>query len=171
MTEAGCIVGVPALGVGQSEPACEAGELTVFTGMHDQMPMVRHLTITEQPHLKPLDRFRQYPLKRGVVFVRLKDRHPGIRPIEHMIKISRLSDPFWSSHNRYLRGNHLNCHFKVPDTFLLSGFVQSNDFDTVMIVGLVGADTVDHFVIQIATFVLLHKISAAGTGDEVKAVS
>ncbi|QDV51343.1 hypothetical protein Enr17x_33990 [Gimesia fumaroli] len=49
VTGAGALaMGVPALGVGEREPACEAGELTVFTEMNDQMPMVRHHSITEQ---------------------------------------------------------------------------------------------------------------------------
>jgi len=45
------------LRVGQGQPADETGKQTVGLGPGDQMPMVRHQAVGEQPRLESLDPF------------------------------------------------------------------------------------------------------------------
>ena len=78
-------MGVPTLRVREGQPAGEAGEVVFFSWPNDQMPMVGHHAIREQPHAGPLDRFFEDVLESCVVCVVVKNRHPRIGTVENVV--------------------------------------------------------------------------------------
>ena len=78
-------VGVPALGVGERQPAGEAGKITVLARPHHQVPMVRHEAVDQQIHANPPDRLRRNPQKSRIVGIVVEDPGPRVRAIQHVI--------------------------------------------------------------------------------------
>ena len=93
---------VPALRVGQRKPANEARQLAVAPGPDDQVPMIGHHAVGQQPRLRPLDGLEQDFLERLLVGRLLKDREPAVGPVQDMIDIAPECGAVRSSHRRML---------------------------------------------------------------------
>ena len=91
-------VRVPALRVGQRQPADKPREFAVPARPDDQMPVVGHHAIGQQPCPLALDSLLQNPLKGLVVTVVLEDGHAGVGTIEDVIDQSAVICSFRSSH-------------------------------------------------------------------------
>src|SRR5262249_22720786 len=108
-------VGMPALGVGQRQPADQPREFAILPRPNHQVPMIGHEAIGQQPSLRALHGLEQDPLKRLVVSLVIEDAHPRIGPIEHVIHETALSGAMRSSHTAIVSRPYLPK--KVPDTF------------------------------------------------------
>ena len=69
----GPVVGVPALGVRQREPAHEPGEVPIPAGPEQEVEVAGHQAVDEQPHVVTSDRLGQDPLECLVIVVGLED--------------------------------------------------------------------------------------------------
>jgi len=78
------VVGVPTLGVRQTQPADEARKIAVFARPHHQMPMIRHHTIRQKPHLHRSTACSRIRSNAGS---RPACRNPicAFRPVEHVV--------------------------------------------------------------------------------------
>lgn len=61
------------------------------------MPVIFHQTIRQQSSPRASHCFREHRLKRNEVLILRKDRHPRIRPVQHMINPTTRSCSLWSS--------------------------------------------------------------------------
>ena len=95
----GVVMCVPPLRVSQRQPAHELGQIAVASRPQDQVPMIRHQTIRENPHVHPGQSFFQDALERRVVFRLLKDRRPRIRAIQNVKHHPAVIRSFGSSHD------------------------------------------------------------------------
>src|SRR5208337_4868110 len=120
----GVPLGVPPLGVGQSQPANESRELSVLPRPDNQVPVIGHDAVGQQPCSRAIDGLFQDPLKRLVVLVFLKDRHPRVGAIEDMVDQATVIRSFRSAHVAKATKWPSLCPGKVPDTFLLLHFVK-----------------------------------------------
>jgi len=110
-------VGVPALGVRERQPPEEPRQVAVFTRPDDHAPVVGHDAPRHQPHPAPLLRRDHDPLEREVVGLVLEDRHPRIRPVNHVVHIPPDINAKRPSHRLNLPQHRPRINKKVPDTF------------------------------------------------------
>ena len=89
---------MPALGVREGQPTDERRQLAVGSRPDDQVPVVRHQTVGNQPRFKPRDSLLENRLERFVITVVLENRQAGVRAIEHVINIAPVSGSVRSSH-------------------------------------------------------------------------
>ena len=112
---AGVIVGMPPHRVRHRQPLQEFGHLRVGLRPHDQMPMVRHQRISENPQRNSLASFFEHPFERFVVRILLKNRQPSHRTIEAVEHHSGRTNAFGSRHPGSL--TDWRCPEKSPDPF------------------------------------------------------
>ena len=79
-------MGVPALGVRQRQPADERRKVAVLARPKHQMPVVRHHAIGQQTHLHSPHGLDEDSLERFVILRLVEYPHPGVRPVEHMVR-------------------------------------------------------------------------------------
>ena len=81
------VMTVPTLSMGDGQPTEEFGHLPVVSPFRpdDHVPVVGHHGITENSQRFPRVRLVQDSLERHVVFVLLKQRHPRIGAVQHMV--------------------------------------------------------------------------------------
>ena len=84
-------VGVPALRMGQRQPADESRQVAVLARPNDQMPMIRHDAVSEQPHRNSVERFVKHPFERFEIAVLLEQWQTLIGPIEGVINVAAVS--------------------------------------------------------------------------------
>ena len=94
----GVPVGVPPLGVGQRQPAGEPGDFAVLVRPDDQVPVIGHDAVGQQPCLRAIDSLFQDKLKRLIVPVFREDGYPGVRAIQHVVDQAAFVRSFWPSH-------------------------------------------------------------------------
>ncbi len=116
---------VPALCMSQCQPADKARQLIIFLRPHHQVPVIFHQTIRQQSSPRASHRFREHRLKRNEILILRKDRHPRIRPVQHMINPTTRSCSFRSSHAENLPKLNHTVNETVPDTFCDFSFVTS----------------------------------------------
>ena len=103
MSAAGRVmVSVPALRVRQRQPAQKRGQFAILFRPKEEMPMVRHETIAEQPNVGPVHRFDKNPLERLEIGILLEQRPPGHASIGRMVNITPGSDASDSWHDSNL---------------------------------------------------------------------
>lgn len=78
-------MGVPALGMGQSQQTHEGGKIVVSPRPQHQMPVVGHEAIGQNAHADAFRDFRQHFLECGIVFILAEDRLACVGPIEHVV--------------------------------------------------------------------------------------
>jgi hypothetical protein len=124
-------VGVPTLGVRQRQPTHERGKISILARPNHQVPMIRHHAIGQQTHLHSPHRVGEDLLERFVVFRLVKDAHPGIGPVQHVVHQPAGNNSFCSSHAAILRNTplrvnngswHLLYSRAVPAEFFGSGW-------------------------------------------------
>ena len=99
MSAAGRVmVSVPALRVRQRQPTQKRGQFAIRLGPKEEMPVVRHETIAEQPNVGPVHRFDKNPLERLELALLLEQRPPGHAAIDRMVNITPGSDASDSWH-------------------------------------------------------------------------
>jgi hypothetical protein len=108
---------MPALGVRQCQPADKPREFALLSRPDNEVPVVRHEAIGQQPGLCALHGLGQRLLEREVIRVVVEDAHPRIGPVEHVVHVTTLSGPSrWASHG---------CRFPILFlSFRLSFFLQ-----------------------------------------------
>lgn len=77
---------VPPLRVCHGQPAHEGDQHTIRGRIEDEVPVVRHDAMCEDPHLRPLLRLSEDALECQVVGVGGEDRQAGIGSIEDMVR-------------------------------------------------------------------------------------
>ena len=84
------VMGVPALRVGDGEPAEEFGDLLVLPlpRPDDEVPMVAHQRVAEDSQRNSLVGFFDHPLEGGEVGRLFEQPQPAIGSIEHMVRIT-----------------------------------------------------------------------------------
>ena len=96
---------VPSLRVSQRQPADKPRQLIIFLRPHDQMPVISHQAIGQQPCSRPSHRFLKHGFECDEIFILRKDRAPRVRTVQNMINPTTWSCSFWSSH-----------HTTIPDS-------------------------------------------------------
>ena len=96
----GMMVGVPALGVGEGQPAHEIGKQFFLPAPRPEheVEMIGHQHIRENPQREMPVRFGERALKGGVVGVVDEDRRPRGGPVDHMINHPALNVRRFSGH-------------------------------------------------------------------------
>ena len=99
---------VPAPRVRQRQPADEPGEFVVFPRPDDHVPMIGQNAISQQPRFRAIDGFLQNAFERVIVFRLVKDRPPGISPIQNVINQTASRYSIRPSHdNKLPKPRHL----------------------------------------------------------------
>jgi hypothetical protein len=89
---------VPALRVGQSQPADKPRQLAVFLRPKQHVPVIGQNAVGQQPGIIAFDCFGEHFFQGFVVGVALEDRHPRVSAVEHMINVSRFGGSKWAPH-------------------------------------------------------------------------
>jgi hypothetical protein len=110
-------MGVPPLRVGERQPTDELRQLAILPRPDDEVPVIRHETVREQPSPGPLDRFGEDVLERFVIPILFKDGHPRVGAVQHVINVPTLSGSTRASHAPKLPNSHTPVKKTVPDTF------------------------------------------------------
>lgn len=86
----GAVMGVPALGVRDSEPAKELGDLVVFalSRPDDEVPVIAQEHVSQDSERHAFTGLCQNLLEGGKIRILLEQAEPAIRPIEHMVHIT-----------------------------------------------------------------------------------
>jgi hypothetical protein len=99
MTGAGSVVmGVPPLGVGQGQPLHELGQVPIAPGPEQEVEVIGHQAVSQQPHIEPGHGFGQDPFERGEIAVVVEDSESGVGSVQSVIDKSALSGTSRSSH-------------------------------------------------------------------------
>lgn len=92
-------MGVPALRMGQGQPARIAREIAILSGPKHLVPMVRHYLKSQEPHVIAVNRFLDNPLEGLVVVVVFEDRHSCVSAVQdvvdHPLRRLALVVPWW----------------------------------------------------------------------------
>ena len=96
---------VPSLRLSQRQPADKPRQIIIFLRPHDQMPVISHQAIGQQPCSRPSHRFLKHGFECDEIFILRKDRAPRVRTVQNMINPTTWSCSFWSSH-----------HTTIPDS-------------------------------------------------------
>ena len=113
----GAVMGMPALSVSQGQPLHELGEVTVAAGPKQEVEMIGHQAVGQQPHGVPGHCFSQDRSNAAKSPVVLKDGEPGVGPVERVINKSALGSAQRSSHGTQISRLPEAMSTTVPDTF------------------------------------------------------
>ena len=86
----GMVMGVPALGVSQGQPLHELGEVAIAAWPEQEVEMIGHQAIGQQPHGVPGHCFSQDLFECSEIAPVLKNGEPGVGPVERVINKSAL---------------------------------------------------------------------------------
>jgi hypothetical protein len=99
MTGAGrSVVRMPPLGVRHGEPAHEPGEVAILAGPEQDVEVVGHQAVSQQPHVTAHHRLREDALECRIFLVGLEDSQPGIGPIQGVVDEATFRRSSWSWH-------------------------------------------------------------------------
>ncbi len=113
----GVVMGVLSLGVSQGQPQHELGEVTIAARPEQEVEMIGHQAVRQQPHAIPGHCFSQDPFECSEIALVLKDGEPGVGPVERVINKSAPGSAQRSSHGIQFGGQGLRMSTTVPDTF------------------------------------------------------
>ena len=102
-------MGMPALHMGDGQPAQILRKVAITARPQHQVPVVRHDAIGKQPRGPPLRGLGQDAQKGGIVAVLLEQGRTGDRPIEDVIDLAAVGDTQALGH-----GEKLTDPFSVP---------------------------------------------------------
>jgi hypothetical protein len=91
-------VRVPALRVGERQPAHEPRQVAVAVGPDQEVEVVGHQAIAEQAHPMQSHRFGQDAFEGQVVAIIVEDGEPGIGAVQGVVDQSAFCGAGWSSH-------------------------------------------------------------------------
>ncbi len=89
---------MPALGLGEGQPARESGEFTVHLKAHDEVEMVGHKAIVEELDGMAMDTLAEDADESGIIFGIIEDCATRVSPIDGMIDQAAFGCSRWSSH-------------------------------------------------------------------------
>ena len=95
---------MPALGVSQGQPLHELGEVTIAARPEQEVEMIGHQAIGQQPHGVPGQCFSQDPFECSEIAAVLKDGKPGVGTVKRVINKSALGSAQRSSHGIQISG-------------------------------------------------------------------
>ena len=113
-------MGVPALSVRQGQPADELRQLSIVPGPDDQMPVIAHHAVSQEPRLRPFDRLGQDGFEGLVIGVFLENRHSRVGAVQDVINVTACGCSLWTSHAARLQNQRslVNNRFLTPFTVL-----------------------------------------------------
>lgn len=91
-------VGVPALRVREGQPADELRQLAILPRPDDEVPVVGHHAVGQEPRPRPLDSLDEDSLKRLVVAVAVEDGHPRVGAVQHVIDVTTFGSSQRTAH-------------------------------------------------------------------------
>jgi hypothetical protein len=94
----GLVMGVPPLGMGQGQPLHELGQVPIAAGPEQEVEVIGHQEISQQPHIEPGHGFGQDPFERGEIAVVVEDSESGVGSVQSVIDKSVPSGTSRSSH-------------------------------------------------------------------------
>ena len=98
------MIQVPASDVSRGEPLRKSAQIAVLDGPQDQMPMIGHQTIAENPHEDLLLRLGQHLFEGRIIRVPAKNLTPRVSSIENVENHSarRIECSSWHTLQRIL---------------------------------------------------------------------
>jgi hypothetical protein len=114
-------VGVPALGVRHGEPAHERGEVAIGARPEQEMKVVGHHAIGQQPHVLTRDGLGEDSLECGVITVGLEEGQAGVAAVEGVVDEAALRRSSWSWHPSHGKESPARCQERFLTLFCLRG--------------------------------------------------
>jgi hypothetical protein len=108
---------VPSLGVSQGQPLHELGEVTIAARPEQEVEMIGHQAVGQQPHAIPGHCFSQDPFECSEIALVLKNGEPGVGPAERVINKSALGSAQLSSHGFSLADRGSGCQQRYLTRF------------------------------------------------------
>jgi hypothetical protein len=84
----GVIVSVPAHAMRVRQPAAERRQFASALGPQDEMPVIGHEGVRQDPHGQEIQGVADDALKGGVIRRLLEQRQAGHRAVEHMVNVA-----------------------------------------------------------------------------------
>lgn len=117
----GLEVSVPSLGVCQRKPSHELGDLVVVSQPRpiDQMPVVRHQTVGQDPDRLAVVSFLKHTLKRFVIRITFEEPFAPDRSVQHVVdhpSDNRTSSP---GHHRTIPHARVGVNKRLPTPFMI----------------------------------------------------
>ena len=92
------VLGMPPSRVRVGEPTHELSQISVLLWVEDEMPVIGHQAIGQQPHAIFLHACFKDTLKQLVVFMAAKYLNPSVCSVEYMVDVSTNIGPLNSWH-------------------------------------------------------------------------